>query len=394
MCWRYTHRRRLPGRAAWPHHQDMPAALREVQPTQQPPRERFEGGGAERRWWTLGVLCLSLLTIVIASTSLNVALLRLVERLNASPSSLHARDVVDPRARLPARRAPYAPIAIWAGFAGVGLALGGVLNGWLLEHSWWGSIFLIVVAGGMGMATAPSTGAIIVSLPLSKAGVGSAVNDTTRELRGALGVAVVGSVLVSIYRCGLPTSAGPAHESLEPRSNRTVSRGRRTPRLLHCCAPEPKPPPPPTEQPSRREPPNPIRRRSIRMIVITTPTGLIGQKVLDNLLDSGEALRVIAHDPSALPAGVRGGTSTWSRAPRRSGGRRRGVRRRRCRVLAHATRSTAPSIDAAYLDFTRPAADTFKTHGVERVVGVSTLGRGTPWAHRAASSPPRWRWTI
>ena len=36
-------------------------------------------------------------------------------------------------------------IAIWAGFAGVGLALGGVISGWLLEHFWWGSIFLVNV---------------------------------------------------------------------------------------------------------------------------------------------------------------------------------------------------------------------------------------------------------
>ena len=73
---------------------------------------------------------------------------------------------------------------------------------------------LIVTAGGMGMVTAPSTGAIIVSLPLNKAGVGSAVNDTTRELGGALGVAVIGSVLASIYQSGLPATAGAARESL------------------------------------------------------------------------------------------------------------------------------------------------------------------------------------
>src|SRR5579885_1980031 len=49
------------------------------------------------------------------------------------------------------------------------------------------ALSLVVTAAGMGMVTAPSTGAIIVSLPLNKAGVGSAVNDTTRELGGALG---------------------------------------------------------------------------------------------------------------------------------------------------------------------------------------------------------------
>ena len=40
------------------------------------------------------------------------------------------------------------------------------------------------------------------------------------------------------------------------------------------------------------------------MIVITTPAGQIGRQVLANLLDSGEQLRVIARDPSQLPAGA------------------------------------------------------------------------------------------
>jgi hypothetical protein len=52
------------------------------------------------------------------------------------------------------------------------------------------------------------------SLPLHKAGVGSAVNDTTRELGGALGVAVLGSLVASHFRSsfghaitGLPAKA-------------------------------------------------------------------------------------------------------------------------------------------------------------------------------------------
>src|SRR5207249_4891880 len=83
------------------------------------------------------------------------------------------------------------------------------------------ALSLVVTAAGMGMVTAPSTGAIIASLPLNKAGVGSAVNDTTRELGGALGVAVIGSVLASIYRSdvarhitSLPPSARAARSSL------------------------------------------------------------------------------------------------------------------------------------------------------------------------------------
>jgi EmrB/QacA subfamily drug resistance transporter len=428
----------------------------------------------ERRWWTLGVLCLSLVMIVVANASLNVALPTLVKDLHAGASSLQwivdayslvfagllltagslgdrygrrlalnggllifggasglaafahsssqliaARAVMGVGAALvmpatlsvlahvfpPAERRK--AIAIWAGFAGVGAALGGVTSGWLLQHFWWGSIFLtnvavvaialvagaflipsanedhepaldpvgallsiaglgslvyaiieapgrgwlspstlvafliaavilvafarwelsspepmldlrffrnpqfaaaassitlvffvmfgmifvmtqylqlvlgysplgagvrmlpwavvymistrrsarfverfgqrlvvswglvvvaaglavlalsglqadypllalslVVSAAGMGMVTAPSTGAIIVSLPLNKAGVGSAVNDTTRELGGALGVAVMGSLVASLYRGDLPASAHAARTSL------------------------------------------------------------------------------------------------------------------------------------------------------------------------------------
>src|SRR3954447_9208274 len=42
----------------------------------------------ERRWWTLGVLCVSLVMIVVANASLNVALPTLVRELHASASSL------------------------------------------------------------------------------------------------------------------------------------------------------------------------------------------------------------------------------------------------------------------------------------------------------------------
>ena len=55
------------------------------------------------------------------------------------------------------------------------------------------------LAAGMGLVMAPATESVMSSLPLAKAGVGSAVNDTTRQVGGALGVAVIGSVLASIY---------------------------------------------------------------------------------------------------------------------------------------------------------------------------------------------------
>ena len=49
-------------------------------------------------------------------------------------------------------------------------------------------------ASGMGFTVAPATESIMGSLPPAKAGVGSAVNDTTRQTGGALGVAVIGSI--------------------------------------------------------------------------------------------------------------------------------------------------------------------------------------------------------
>ena len=52
-------------------------------------------------------------------------------------------------------------------------------------------------ASGMGLTMAPATESIMGSLPPAKAGVGSAVNDTTRQMGGALGVAVIGSVFAS-----------------------------------------------------------------------------------------------------------------------------------------------------------------------------------------------------
>ena len=58
---------------------------------------------------------------------------------------------------------------------------------------------MIVLGSGLGLTTAPATESIMGSLSADKAGIGSAVNDTTRELGGTLGVAVLGSVFSSVY---------------------------------------------------------------------------------------------------------------------------------------------------------------------------------------------------
>jgi EmrB/QacA subfamily drug resistance transporter len=58
---------------------------------------------------------------------------------------------------------------------------------------------MMVMAGGMALSTPSLTASIMSAVPLGRAGVGSAMNDTTRELGGALGVAVLGSLAVSRY---------------------------------------------------------------------------------------------------------------------------------------------------------------------------------------------------
>ena len=71
---------------------------------------------------------------------------------------------------------------------------------------WFVYCSIIPLAAGMALTMTPLTTLIMSSVPLGKAGVGSAMNDTTRELGGALGVAVLGSVVTSRFT----RSLGPA----------------------------------------------------------------------------------------------------------------------------------------------------------------------------------------
>lgn len=81
------------------------------------------------------------------------------------------------------------------------LALGLLLMSTVDASSSYGEVisYFLVMSAGMGLTMAPATESVMGSLPRSKAGVGSAVNDTTRQVGGALGVALIGSVVSSIY---------------------------------------------------------------------------------------------------------------------------------------------------------------------------------------------------
>jgi EmrB/QacA subfamily drug resistance transporter len=64
-----------------------------------------------------------------------------------------------------------------------------------------------IMGAGIGLAMTPATDSIMGTLPPERASVGSAMNDTVRQVGGALGVAILGSVLSSHYREGMDGAA-------------------------------------------------------------------------------------------------------------------------------------------------------------------------------------------
>jgi EmrB/QacA subfamily drug resistance transporter len=123
-------------------------------------------------------------------------------------------------ARLAERVGTKVVVALGMTLIALGLAL---MTGYEVDTAYGFVALTEVILGlGIGIAMAPATESIMGSLPLAKASVGSAVNDATRTTGGALGVAVLGSLLSSGYRAdmdaavsGLPASAADtARDSL------------------------------------------------------------------------------------------------------------------------------------------------------------------------------------
>jgi EmrB/QacA subfamily drug resistance transporter len=83
---------------------------------------------------------------------------------------------------------------------------------------WVVAVTLFFLAVAMANVMAPGTGAVMSAVPEAKAGVGSAMNDLLRQLGGALGVAVIGSVMNTVYRDRMGDVAaflpGPAAEAV------------------------------------------------------------------------------------------------------------------------------------------------------------------------------------
>jgi EmrB/QacA subfamily drug resistance transporter len=140
--------------------------------------------------------------------------------VRALPFAIAIGAVSQPAARLAARvgtkRVVTAGLALMAvGFALMATSTVHTGYAFLLPAS-------VVIAAGMGMAMAPATESIMGSLPPAQAGVGSAVNDTTRSLGGALGVAVMGSVAASIFANQLRPALTHVPASLAARAQGSV----------------------------------------------------------------------------------------------------------------------------------------------------------------------------
>ena len=119
------------------------------------------------------------------------------------------------------------------------------------------------------------------------------------------------------------------------------------------------------------------------MIVVTAPTGNIGHQLVAKLLDSGEAIRVIARDPARLAPQVRErvdivkGTHADAAVVDEAFAGADSV------FWLVSADPRAESVEAAYVDFSRPACAAFRSRGVKRVVAISALGRETPFAGSA-----------
>jgi uncharacterized protein YbjT (DUF2867 family) len=118
------------------------------------------------------------------------------------------------------------------------------------------------------------------------------------------------------------------------------------------------------------------------MIVVTAPTSQIGSKVVNDLLDADAPLRLILRDAAKLPDAVRdraevvegshGDASVVDRAFEGADA-----------VFWLAPPDPTKTLEEAFVEFTRPAAEAIRRHKVSRVVSVTALGRGTPWQDRA-----------
>ncbi|MDN4476600.1 MFS transporter [Demequina sp. SYSU T00192] len=90
----------------------------------------------------------------------------------------------------------------WTVVPGLGIIAGGFLlmTTWPTVPSYWDFLIAMsIVTLGMAMVMTPATNMLMSSVPRNRSGMGSAMNDTTRELGASLGIAVLGSMIANAY---------------------------------------------------------------------------------------------------------------------------------------------------------------------------------------------------
>src|SRR6266536_3063514 len=226
----------------------------------------------QRRWWIPAALSLSLLIIIIDDTIINVAVPTLQRELGASATAL--QWIVDSyilvfagllltmgalgdrfgRKRFllfvlgyPPLQAGlrFLPLAIGFGIAGqlsqrlvprigtgrvVAAALGGaaLLLAALSQAApgtsyWLVGAALLLIGVGIGAAFVPSTDAVMAAVPGANAGLGSAINDTGRQVGAALGIGILGTVANIGYTSGITAATAPLSPDLAAAAKRSVN---------------------------------------------------------------------------------------------------------------------------------------------------------------------------
>lgn len=146
-------------------------------------------------------LVLQYLQIVRGDSAFAAAVSMLPLAVTMMPASRLAPKAA---AKFGSRRVCVSDLVLIAAALAVLAQLGLASSYWLLAAG------LLVLGAGMGAAMTPATTAITAALPRRQQGVASAMNDLSREVGGALGIAVIGSIMTAIYRSHLTVAGVPA----------------------------------------------------------------------------------------------------------------------------------------------------------------------------------------
>lgn len=121
------------------------------------------------------------------------------------------------------------------------------------------------------------------------------------------------------------------------------------------------------------------------MIVVTTPTGAIGSRLVELLLELGEPLRVIARDPSRLPPVVREGAEVLAGSHSETAVLDAALADADAFFLLVPPDSQADSVEGHYVEYGRQARAAIERNAVGHAVAISTMGGGDRAGHLSAA---------